>query len=98
MANSDAFNNLPADPMAQQASWIPNEPIKVSGPSGLSLAAGIAGAAVSGISTGMSYAQAERGVTATEALAPSPSPSPAPPSSRGAGYWSDRRSYRRGGR
>ena len=67
MANSSAFNNLPADPRAKQASWIPNKPIKVSGPSGMSLMAGIAGAAVQGASTGYGLSLQKQQIAATKA-------------------------------
>ena len=50
-ANSDAFNQVPPAPTSPGASFIPNKPIKVAGPSNLSLMAGIAGAGMDAAST-----------------------------------------------
>ena len=66
-ADSQAYNNLPADPQARQASFIPMKPIKVKGPSGLSLMAGIAGAAVQGASTGYGLSLQKQQIAATKA-------------------------------
>ena len=46
--NAKAFANVPGAVQAQQAEFLPYKPIKVKGPSGLSLAAGLVGAAASG--------------------------------------------------
>lgn len=53
-ADTAAWNNLPADPLSPQASFLPVKPIMASGPSGLSLAGGLIGAGVSGFSSGLS--------------------------------------------
>ena len=50
-ADSDAFNQVPPAPTSPGASFIPNKPIKVKGPSSLSLMAGIAGAGMDAAST-----------------------------------------------
>lgn len=46
--NAKAFSNVPGAVQAKQAEFMPYKPIKVKGPSGLSLAAGLVGAAASG--------------------------------------------------
>ena len=51
-ANVTAWNNLPADPLSPQASFLPVKPIMQSGPSGLSLALGIGEGIVSGVAAG----------------------------------------------
>lgn len=51
-ANIEAWNGLPASPLAPEASLLPIKPIKASGPSTLSLMGNLAGAAVSGVSAG----------------------------------------------
>jgi len=53
-ANVTAWNNLPADPLSPQASFLPVKPIMQSGPSGLALAGGLLSAGAGGVSTGFS--------------------------------------------
>ena len=50
-ADSDAFNQVPPAPTSPGASFLPNKPIKVKGPSTLSLIAGIGGAGMDAAST-----------------------------------------------
>lgn len=52
-ANTAAWNNLPADPLSPQASFLPVKPIKAQGPSGLALAGSLLGSAVGGVSSGL---------------------------------------------
>ncbi len=52
-ANTAAWNNLPASPLAPEASFLPVKPIMASGPSGLALAGGLISAGVSGVSSGL---------------------------------------------
>lgn len=52
-ANVAAWNNLPANPLSPQASFIPIKPMKQQGPSGLALAGGLIGSAASGFSAGI---------------------------------------------
>lgn len=51
-ANMAAWNNLPADPLAPEASFLPVKPIMAKGPSGLALAGNLVGAAASSYATG----------------------------------------------
>jgi len=51
-ANMAAWNNLPADPLAPEASLLPVKPIMAKGPSGLALAGNLVGAAASSYATG----------------------------------------------
>lgn len=53
-SNVAAWNNLPADPLSPQASFLPIKPIKAQGPSGLALAGSLLGSAVGGVSAGLS--------------------------------------------
>lgn len=53
-ANNTAWNNLPADPLSPQASFLPVKPIMQSGPSGLALFGNLVSAGVGGVSTGFS--------------------------------------------
>ena len=57
-ADNNAFNSLPPTPTSSGASFIPNEPIKATGPSSLSLMAGIGGSILGGVQTGMSFSSA----------------------------------------
>ena len=50
-ADAALFTNLPAQPRAPGASFIPFKPIKAKGPSGLALAGGLISAAASGANT-----------------------------------------------
>ena len=54
-ADVAAWNNIPAAPLAPQASFLPVKPIMASGPSGLSLAGSLLGAGVSGVSAGYNF-------------------------------------------
>ena len=51
-ANMAAWNNLPADPLAPEASLLPVKPIMAKGPSGLALAGNLVSGAASAFSTG----------------------------------------------
>ena len=51
-ANMAAWNNLPADPLAPEASLLPVKPIMAKGPSGLALAGNLVSAAASSYATG----------------------------------------------
>lgn len=53
-ANITAWNNLPADPLSPQASFLPVKPIMAKGPSGLALAGSLISSAASGVGTGFS--------------------------------------------
>jgi len=53
-ADVAAWNNLPADPLSPEASFLPVKPIMAKGPSGLALAGGLVSSAVSGASAGLS--------------------------------------------
>lgn len=53
-AQATAWNNLPADPLSPQASFLPIRPTMQGGPSKLALAGNLVGAAVSGASAGLS--------------------------------------------
>lgn len=55
-ANAAAWNNLPADPLAPEASFAPIKPIAQGGPSGLALLGGITGSLASGVSSGLGSA------------------------------------------
>ena len=59
-ADAADYNKLPTSPIAQQASWIPNKPIKVKGPSGFSLMANIGSAVVGGVATGYGIYQQQQ--------------------------------------
>ena len=54
-ADVAAWTNIPAAPLAPQASFLPVKPIMASGPSGLSLAGSLLGAGVSGVSAGYNF-------------------------------------------
>lgn len=51
--NTAAWNNIPAAPLAPEASFLPVKPIKARGPSGLALAGSLIGAAADGASSGI---------------------------------------------
>lgn len=51
-ANNTAWNNLPADPLTPEASFLPIKPIKAKGPSGLALAGNLVSGAASAFSSG----------------------------------------------
>ena len=53
-ANIRAQNQLPAQPTAAQASFIPNKPIKMSGPSKMGLMGAMIGAVGGGVASGFS--------------------------------------------
>ena len=59
-ADAADYNRLPTSPLAQQASWIPNKPIKVKGPSQMSLLANIGTSIVSGVATGYGIDQQQQ--------------------------------------
>ena len=52
-ANTAAWNNIPAAPLAPEASFLPIKPIKARGPSGLALAGSLIGAVADGASSGI---------------------------------------------
>ena len=59
-ADAADYNKLPANPLAQQASFIPHKPIKVQGPSGFSLLANIGTSIVGGVATGYGIHQQQQ--------------------------------------
>ena len=59
-ADAADYNRLPTSPLAQQASWIPNKPIKVKGPSQMSLLANIGTSIVGGVATGYGIDQQQQ--------------------------------------